>query len=338
MSEPQAGREIRLARRPMGWPELADFEVVCAPVPPVEKGQLLIQNLLMSVDPYMRNRMNAVRSYVPAYAIDRALEGGAVGRVLRSEAPGISPGTLVVHEGGWREYAVVEASQVGPVGGTAVQAGRHLGILGMPGLTAYAGIVDVAAVQAGETVFISSAAGAVGLAAGQIARLRGASKVIGSTGSPRKAGLLTSKFGFDAAIDYRQGPLDIQLRRSAPDGIDVYLDNVGAEHLEAAIAMMNPHGRIAACGMISRYNSLDLAEGPRNIMQIIAKRITMQGYIIDDYVDRRDAHLKIISNWLDEGKIRYTETVIDGLDNAPRIFIDMMRGEYFGKVLVRISE
>lgn len=338
MSEPQVGREIRLARRPMGWPELADFEIVAAPVPVPEKGQLLVQNLLMSVDPYMRNRMNAVRSYVPAYAIDQALEGGAVGRVLRAETAGIVPGTLVVHDRGWRDYAVLEASEVSLVGGTAVQAGRHLGIMGMPGLTAYAGMTDVAAVRAGETVFISSAAGAVGLAAGQIAKLCGAGLVIGSTGSSRKAGLLTSKFGFDATVDYRQGPLDIQLRRSAPNGIDVYLDNVGAEHLEAAIAMMNPHGRIAACGMISRYNSLDLAEGPRNIMQIIAKRITLRGYIIDDYADRRDAHLKIISNWLDEDKINYTETVIDGLVNAPRAFIDMMRGEYFGKVLVKISD
>lgn len=338
MSEAKVGREIRLSRRPMGWPELTDFEVAYAPVPTPKQGQLLVQNLLMSVDPYMRNRMNAVRSYVPAYAIDEALEGGAVGRVLRAETAEITPGTLVVHDRGWRDYAVVEADQVSPVEGTVLQAGRHLGVMGMPGLTAYAGMTDVADVQAGDTVFISSAAGAVGLAAGQIAKLCGASTVIGSTGSSKKAGLLTSEFGFDAALDYRQGPVDTQLRRSAPDGIDVYLDNVGGEHLEAAIAMMKPHGRIAACGMISRYNSTDLAAGPRNIMQVIAKRITLRGYIIDDYVDQRSAHLKVIANWLSDGKINYRETVIDGLLNAPHAFIEMMRGEYFGKVLVKISD
>lgn len=338
MSEALTGREIRLARRPAGWPEPADFEIANVPVSEPAEGQILVQNVLMSIDPYMRNRMNAVRSYVPAYAIGQPLEGGAVGRVLRGASPGISPGTLVMHDRGWRDYAVMDADQVSQLDGTLEQAGRHLGILGMPGLTAYAGVVDVAAVSPGDTVFISSAAGAVGLAAGQMARLRGAARVLGSTGSPEKASLLTAEYGFDAVLNYREGPVDTQLRRCAPDGIDVYFDNVGGEHLEAAIAMMNPHGRIAACGMISRYNSLDFAEGPRNLMQIIAKRITLRGFIIDDYADRRDAHIRVISDWLDKGSLKSGETVVDGLPRAPSALIEMMRGRYFGKVLVKISD
>jgi NADPH-dependent curcumin reductase CurA len=338
MTRTIVGREVRLARRPVGWPEPADFEIVHAATPHVEKGQLLVRNLVMSVDPYMRNRMNAIRSYVPAYKLGHALEGGAVGRVVQAETDKVSPGTLVVHDLGWRDYAVVEADQVTSVGTSASQKGIHLGVLGMPGLTAYAGIVHVANVQPGETVFVSSAAGAVGLVAGQVAKLRGAAKVIGSTGNSAKAELLVSSYGFGAALNYRDGPIDSQLRRIAPEGIDVYLDNVGGDHLEAAIAMMNPHGRIAACGMISRYNSTDLDIGPRNIMQVIAKRITLRGYIIDDYARERDTNLRQLAEWIGDGSLKYSEATVEGLSNAPNALLDLMRGKHFGKVLVKIAD
>jgi hypothetical protein len=332
------GREVRLARRPIGWPEPSDFEVVDAVIPRAEKGQLLVQNLIMSVDPYMRNRMNAVRSYVPAYKVGQALEGGAIGRVIYSEADHVQPGVLVIHDLGWRDYAVVEADQVTPIRDSCSEKGVYLGVLGMPGLTAYAGMVNVASVQPGETVFVSSAAGGVGLVAGQVAKLRGAGKVIGSTGNPGKAKLLASAFGFDATINYHDGPIDTQLRRAAPEGIDVYLDNVGGDHLEAAIAMMNPHGRIAACGMISRYNSTDLDNGPRNIMQVIAKRITLRGYIIDDYVSERDANLRQLARWVSDGRLKHHEAIVEGLDNASCALLDLMRGKHFGKVLVKIAD
>jgi NADPH-dependent curcumin reductase CurA len=335
--DPGYGLEIRLASRPVGMPVRENFEVVDARVGRARPGQVLVRNLVMSIDPYMRNRMNPVQSYVSAYRVGEPLDGGAVGEVVHSEARRFSRGDLVVHELGWREYAVVDADRAGPIEDGVVPVGTHLGALGMPGLTAYAGLTEVAGVRRGETVFITAGAGAVGTIAGQIARILGAGKVIGSAGSAAKVRFLLDELGFDAAFCYRDGPLDTLLHRAAPDGVDVCFDNVGGEHLEAAIAAMNPLGRVAMCGMISQYNRTELAAAPRNIMQVIGKRLNLRGFLVDDYLHVRDEFRIAVGSWIRDGHLSCPETVVDGLRNAPAALIGLFHGDNVGKMLVRIA-
>lgn len=337
MSEPLRGLEVRLACRPVGLPTEENFELAEAEVGEPGPGQLLVRNLVMSVDPYMRNRMNGVRSYVPAYDIGMPLEGGAVGEVLDSRARGFAVGDLVVHELGWRDYALVDAHRAGPVEDGSVPVGTHLGALGMPGLTAYAGLGEVAGLRRGETVFVTSAAGAVGTVAGQIARLSGAGRVIGSAGSPDKVEFLVKELGFDTAFCYRDGPVDHLLREAAPDGIDVCFDSVGGDHLEAAIAAMNTHGRVAMCGMISQYNNTEPTAAPRNLLQVIGKRLTLRGFLVDDYLHVRDEFRMTVGAWIRDGHLVCPETTVHGLRNAPDALLALFRGEATGKMLVRIA-
>lgn len=249
-------REIHLASRPQGWPTADNFRLVETEVPTPGPGQLVVRNQLMSVDPYMRGRMDDVKSYVPPFALDAPLDGGALGEVVAGEADGIAPGDTVLHGLGWREYALVDARGARRVDPDLAPVSAYLGVLGMTGLTAYAGLLDVAAMKPGETVFVSGAAGAVGSMVGQIAKLKGAGRVVGSAGSAAKVERLRV-LGFDAAFDYHDGPVRDSLRAAAPDGIDVYFDNVGGEHLEAAIGAMRLHGRAAICGMIAQYNDTE---------------------------------------------------------------------------------
>jgi NADPH-dependent curcumin reductase CurA len=337
MGNPNTAREVRLASRPIGWPTEQNFDLVEVAIPEASDGRLLVRNLLMSVDPYMRNRMNGVRTYMPPFQVGRALEGGAVGEVVAGEADGIQPGDLVAHGYGWRDYAAVDANRVTKVDPRLGSPGAYLGALGMPGLTAYAGLVDVAPVAEGDVVFVSGAAGAVGGLAGQIARLRGASRVIGSAGTAEKVRYLVEELNFDAAFNYRDDHIDKQLRAAAPDGIDVYFDNVGGTHLEAAIALLNNHGRIAACGMISLYNRTELAPGLRNMQQILGKRLNLRGYVVDDYAHLRQECVTQMSCWIRDGSVKYRETVMNGLANAPSAFLGLMRGDNIGKMLVRIA-
>ncbi|MBG0820139.1 NADP-dependent oxidoreductase [Planomonospora sp. ID91781] len=329
-------RQINLASRPSGWPTPDDFDLVEVDLPAIQEGQVLVRNRFMSVDPYMRGRMNDVESYVPPFRLGEPLEGGAVGEVVESRAPGLEAGDLVLHGFGWREQVVTEAARVrrvDPIEGVSPSA--YLGVLGMPGLTAYVGLLDIASFKEGDAVFVSGAAGAVGALVGQIARLKGASRVVGSAGSDAKVARLR-ELGFDAAFNYRNGTVAERLREAAPDGIDVYFDNVGADHLEAAIERLNNGGRIAMCGSISAYNATEPPCAPRNLFLAVGKRLTMRGFIVGDHSSRMRDMIAEVGGWLREGRITADETVVDGLENAPAAFIGLLRGENTGKMIVRL--
>lgn len=329
------GREIHLASRPLGWPSEADFRLVEVAVPKPGPDELLVRNQVMSVDPYMRGRMNEIPSYVAPFEIDRPLEGGAVGTVVDPGSTSFAPGDVVLHNAGWREYAVVPAAAATTVDLALAPASAHLGVLGMPGLTAYAGLLEVAAMRPGDVVYVSAAAGAVGSAVGQIARLRGAGRVVGSAGSAAKVAYVR-ELGFDAAFDYRDGALRRSLRSAAPQGIDVYFDNVGGQHLEVAIGALHPHGRVAMCGAISMYNADEPPAAPRNLALTIGKRLTLRGFLAGDFAHLREKFLAEAAEWLRTGELRYRETVADGLAAAPGAFLDMMRGAGVGKMIVRL--
>ncbi|MFJ6196393.1 NADP-dependent oxidoreductase [Micromonospora sp. NPDC092111] len=328
-------REIHLASRPQGWPTADNFRLVSTEVPTPGPGQLVVRNQFISVDPYMRGRMNDATSYVPPFALDAPLDGGAIGEVVAGEANGITVGDTVLHGLGWREYALLDARAARPVDPTVAPVSAYLGVLGMTGLTAYAGLLEVAAMKPGDTVFVSGAAGAVGSMVGQIAKLRGAGRVVGSAGSKAKVQRLAA-LGFDAAFDYHDGPVRDALKAAAPDGVDVYFDNVGGEHLEAAIAAMNLHGRAAICGMIAQYNADQPPAAPRNLALVIGKRLTLRGFLVGDHGNLRGQFVTEVAGWLREGKLSYDETVVDGIENAPAAFLGLMRGENLGKMLVRV--
>ncbi|SCG37473.1 NADP-dependent oxidoreductase [Micromonospora halophytica] len=328
-------REIHLASRPQGWPTADNFRLVQTEVPTPGPGQIVVRNQFMSVDPYMRGRMNDVRSYVPPFALDAPLDGGAVGEVVASEADGIKPGDTVLHGLGWREYALLDAKAARKVDPSVAPVSAYLGVLGMTGLTAYAGLLDVAGMKPGETVFVSGAAGAVGSMVGQIAKLSGAGRVVGSAGSAAKVERLAA-LGFDAAFNYHDGPVRDQLKAAAPDGVDVYFDNVGGEHLEAAISAMRLHGRAAICGMIAQYNSTEPPAAPRNLALLIGKRLTLRGFLVGDHGHLRKQFVADMAGWLRDGSISYDETVVEGIENAPEAFLGVLRGDNLGKMLVRL--
>lgn len=326
--------EIHLASRPHGWPTPENFRTVEVELGDPGPGEVLVRNTFMSVDPYMRGRMNDVKSYVPPFALDAPLDGGAVGEVVASGADDLEPGDTVLHQAGWRTHALLPASAVRRVDATDVPASAYLGVLGMPGLTAYVGLTRIGALQEGETVFISGAAGAVGSTAGQLARLLGAGKVIGSAGSGEKCAWLTDDLGFDVALNYKDAPIGRQLREHGP--VDVYFDNVGGDHLEAAIFAMADFGRIAACGAIAEYNAEAPAPGPRNLMMMVSKRLTLRGFIVTDHGDLAGEFYRRAGAWVADGSLRWRETVVDGLDHAVDAFLGLHRGENTGKMLVRL--
>ncbi|MET7764307.1 NADP-dependent oxidoreductase [Streptomyces sp. NPDC005393] len=335
---PATGREWHLVARPDGWPKPEAFALREAPVAEPGPGQVLVRNLYMSVDPYMRGRMNDVKSYVPPFQLDQPMEGGAVGEVLASNADGIAAGDHVLHFGGWREYAVVDARSAVKVDPELAPLPAYLGVLGMPGLTAYAGLLEVASFKEGDAVFVSGAAGAVGSEVGQIARLKGASRVIGSAGTDEKVQLLLDEYGFDAAFNYKKGPVAEQLKEAAPDGIDVYFDNVGGEHLEAAIGRLKVHGRVTVCGMISQYNAPEPPAAPRNLALVIGKRLRIQGMLVQDHQALQPQFFEEVGGWIREGRLRYRETVVKGVENAADAFLGMLRGDNIGKMIVSFED
>ena len=330
------GYEIQLVSRPLGRPTADNFRLARVSVPDPGPDQLLVRNTVLSVDPYMRGRMDDIPSYTPPFALDQPLEGGAVGEVVASESALFKPGDFVLHQLGWREFSLVTAADARLVDVAVAPDSAYLGVLGMPGLTAYTGLLDVAAMKPGDVVFVSAAAGAVGSLAGQIARLRGAARVVGSAGSAAKVAWLR-ELGFDAAFDYHAGPLRRSLRAAAPDGIDVYFDNVGGDQLEVAISAMRPHGRVAMCGAIAAYNAIQPVPGPRNLVSAIGKRLTLRGFLVNDHASRRDTFLAEMGAWLRSGDITYRETVVDGLAAAPEAFLGLFNGENIGKMIVRLG-
>ncbi|XAS68013.1 NADP-dependent oxidoreductase [Micrococcaceae bacterium Sec5.7] len=333
---PASTREIRLASRPVGRPVPENFRLAEAPLPQLQDGQVLVRNLYLSVDPYMRGRMNDVKSYSAPFALDAALDGGAVGEVIASRSEGRKVGDAVVHQLGWREYTVVDVGATTLARTDLAPASAFLGALGMTGLTAYAGLLKVAEFKAGDAVFVSGAAGAVGSLVGQIARAMGASRVIGSAGTPEKVARLL-ELGFDAAFNYHDGPVRDQLKEAAGEnGIDVYFDNVGGDHLEAALSVLNVGGHVAMCGAISQYNSTEPPAGPRNLMAAIGKQLTLRGFLVGGQRKHAAEFAEKMSAWLADGTISYDETMVDGLENAPQAFMDLLDGANTGKMLVRI--
>ena len=334
---PTHSREIRLVARPEGVPEPRHFELAEVEVTDPREGEFLVRNLFMSVDPYMRGRMRDVQSYVPGFELGKVMAGGSVGQVVASRHPDFAEGDHVVGMEGWREHYVSDGTgqrKIAP--GLGAPLSTHLGVLGMPGLTAYVGLLDVGQPKEGETVFVSAAAGAVGSVVGQIARIKGC-RAVGSAGSDLKVAHLVEGLGFDAAFNYRERDLREALAETCPDGIDVYFENVGGEMLEAVLVHMRPFGRIPVCGMISQYNDTEGAPGPRTLIHIIPKRLRMQGFIVSDHADRMRDFQRDVAAWLREGRIRYDETIVDGLERAVDAFLGLFEGENTGKMLVRLA-
>jgi len=328
-------REIRLASRPRGIPTAANFTLAWTDSEPLKDQEVLVRNLFMSVDPYMRGRMNEGKSYVPPFELGKPLNGGAVGDVIESRARAFKPGDVVTSNFGWREYFVASPKQLQPVSREIQPLSVYLGALGMTGMTAWVGL-NLVEVKAGDVIFISGAAGAVGNVAGQLAKLRGC-RVIGSAGSAEKVGFLLEECGFENAFNYKAGPVLEQLNREAPDGIDVYFDNVGGETLEAALSALRMQGRIIACGGISGYNAETPLPGPSNLFNIITKRLTMKGFIVSDWLDRRAEFEKEVGGYLQEGRVKNKETVVKGIDQAVAAFIGLFQGQNIGKMVVELA-
>lgn len=334
---PASGREWHLVARPHGWPKSEDFALREAEVTAPAEGRVLVRNLHFSVDPYMRGRMNDVKSYTPPFKLDHPMDGGAVGEVVASAAEGFEVGDHVLHGLGWREYASVPAQHAVKVDASLAPLSAYLGVLGMTGLTAYAGLFEVASFKEGDAVFVSGAAGAVGSQVGQMARIKGASRVIGSAGSDEKVKLLVEKYGFDAAFNYKNGPVGQQLKDAAPDGIDVYFDNVGGDHLEAAISSFNVGGRATICGMIAQYNNTEATPGPRNLALVIGKRLRLTGMLVNDHKHLQQQFTEDVSGWIASGELKYDETVVEGIEHGYDAFAGMLRGENTGKMIVSLG-
>ncbi|MEO7131472.1 MAG: NADP-dependent oxidoreductase, partial [Dermatophilaceae bacterium] len=305
-------------------------------IPELADGQARVRNVVMSVDPYMRGRMSDAKSYAEPYALGEAMQGGAVGIVEESRADGLAVGDHVLHGLGWREVAIVDARSARVIDTSLAPDSAYLGVLGMTGLTAYVGLTRIAQFTAGDVVFVSGAAGAVGSVVGQIAKALGAARVIGSAGSAEKVAHVIDDLGFDAAFNYKDGKVSHLLREAAPDGIDVYFDNVGGDHLEAAIGSLRLGGRIAICGAISVYNNTEAAPGPRNLSRLIQTRGRIQGFLVGDNYDLAKEYAEKAAGWIADGTLATRETFVDGIEHAVDAFLGQLRGENTGKMVVRL--
>jgi NADPH-dependent curcumin reductase CurA len=327
-------RAWHLVNRPQGLPTNDDFELKEVELPPLADGMVRVRNLWLSVDPYMRGRMNDVKSYIPPFQLGEPMDGGSIGEVVESRAEGFAPGDLVQHMAGWRDEAVIPARAVNKLPDLGAEPQRFLGSLGTTGATAYFGLLDAASAKEGDIVFVSAAAGAVGSAAVQIARAKGMT-VIGSAGGPEKCEFVRS-LGADQAIDYKAGPILKSLAAAAPEGIDIYFDNVGGEHLDAALALARNHARFAICGMIQGYND-PTPPSLRFVMRIIAARIRLKGFIVFDYQPRMAEFYRDMGEWLATGTVIPRETVVEGLEAMPDAFRGLFRGENTGKLVLQIN-
>jgi hypothetical protein len=330
-------REIRLKTRPVGLPASENFELAEVDVPEPGPGEVLVRNMWMSVDPYMRGRMYDRPSYVPPFELGKALQGGAVGKVVASNDAKFKPGDLVDSMLGWREAFVAPAAALNKLPETSAPPQAFLGVLGMPGMTAYTSFHRIGEPKPGDVVFVSGAAGAVGATVCQIAKIRGCT-VIASAGSDKKLEWLKS-VGVDEVVNYKTASPNLlkAVRAAAPKGVDIYFDNVGGEHLEVALEVARPFARFIECGMISIYNNTEPTPGPRNMAHIVGKRIKMQGFIVSDFMDMREQFYADMSAWVRDGKVKWEETVESGIDNAPRAFLNLFSGANTGKMLVKLD-
>jgi NADPH-dependent curcumin reductase CurA len=334
---PATQRQIRLVARPVGYPKASDFRLTEAPVPEPGANEFLVRVIYLSLDPYMRGRMSDARSYVPPVALGDVMEAGVVGEVVRSNHAGFAVGDVVEGRLGWQEYGVSAGKGVRRIDPTIAPISTALGVLGMPGLTAYFGLLDVGQPKSGETVVVSAASGAVGGLVGQIAKLKGC-RAVGLAGSDAKVDYLVRQLGYDAGINYRaEANLDAALKAACPSGIDVYFDNVGGRITEAVTRHVNLFARIAVCGLMSQYNLTEPEVAPRNERFILVNRVRIQGFIVLDFAARYKEGLAQLSAWLREGKLGYREDVVEGLERAPEALIGLLQGKNFGKMLVRVG-
>ena len=328
-------RQVLLASRPSGAVRPENFRIVDAPLPKPGEGQVLLRHHWLSLDPYMRGRMDDARSYAQNAALGEVMVGGIAGEVAESRNPKFKVGDCVIGAQGWQLYSVSDGRGLTRVDTRVAPLSHYLGILGMPGVTAWVGLIDIGKAKAGETVAVSAASGAVGSVVGQLAKLRGC-RVVGIAGGAAKCGYCFSELGFDACVDYKAGRLLEDLQEATPQGVDVYFDNVGGEILDAVLTRMNPHSRIPLCGTISQYDKAD-SHGIRNFRSFLVNRILLQGFIVSDRKAAWPQAIAEITQWVKDGKLKYRESVAQGLDSAPSAFIGMLKGENFGKQVVKLT-
>jgi hypothetical protein len=334
---PEINKQITLAARPKGLPKESDFKLVESPVPAPKAGEILVRVLYLSVDPYMRGRMNDVKSYAPPVQIGEVMGGGAVGKVMASQNPQFQVGDIVEGYFGWQEYAISNGTGVRKIDPTVAPISTALGVLGMPGLTAYFGLLEIGKLRPGETVVVSGAAGAVGSIAGQIARIKGC-RVVGIAGSDQKVAWLRNELGFDAAFNYKATEdYSSKLQELCPNGIDVYFDNVGGAITDAVFPLINTGARVVVCGQIAQYNAEKPETGPRLLWHLIVKQARAEGFLVFQFASRYAEGLKQMAEWLKAGKLKYREQLTEGIESAPRAFIGMLQGENTGKQLVRVA-
>jgi hypothetical protein len=333
---PKTYRRVVLVHRPPGEPAESDFRVEEIAMPEPRHGEVLVKVAYLSLDPYQRGRMRDAASYAAAVGLGEVMTGGAVGEVVVSQAPGFKAGDTVEGSLGWQEYAAAPAAALRKVDPSLAPISTANGVLGMPGMTAYFGLLDVGQPKPGETIVVSAASGAVGQVVGQIGKIMGC-RVVGIAGGPKKCAFVKDELGFDSCLDYKaEKDLDAALKAACPGGIDVYFDNVGGEISDAVFRNLNFFARVALCGSISQYNASAPTMGPRLFGTFVGKRVTMRGFIVSDFVNRWPPALRQMGEWVKSGKVKYREDVVQGIDKAPRTFIGMLRGENFGKTLVKM--
>jgi len=335
--EQQINRQFLLVKRPIGIPDESCFKLVTTGIPQLMNGNILIHTRFLSVDPYMRSRMNDRKSYIPPFRLNEVLSGGIVGEVIESKSNNYVKGDFIVGNLGWQDYSIAEEKEVRKINPEIAPVSTALGVLGMPGLTAYFGLMDIGQPKLNETVVVSGAAGAVGTNVGQIAKIHGC-HVVGIAGSDKKIKYLIDELGFDSAINYRTTVnLRKALNEACPDGVDIYFDNVGGDISDAVISLINNNARIPLCGQISMYNETKISIGPRIQPQLLTHSALLKGFIVRNYADRFDEGIRLLAHWLKENKLKYVENVILGLGNAPKAFIGLFEGENLGKQIVKVS-
>jgi NADPH:quinone reductase len=338
MAETMTNKQILLVKRPEGMPTKENFQIIEGPVPEPKMGEVLVRTLYLSVDPYMRGRMSDRKSYVPPYPLNEVITGGVIGEVIQSKASDLDEGDIVIGNLGWKTVQAVDSTRLRKIDRTVAPITTSLGILGMPGLTAYFGLLDIGQPKQGETVVVSGAAGAVGMTVGQIAKIKGC-RVVGIAGSDRKIQYLLDELGFDAAINYKT-TRDIRkaLADACPDGVDIYFDNVGGEISDAVMRLLNPHARIPICGQISLYNLEKADVGPRIQPLLLVNKALMKGFIVSDYAARFDEGITQLAQWFKQGKLKYKENIVEGFENTIDAFLGLFKGENLGKQLVKVAE
>ncbi|WP_437875481.1 NADP-dependent oxidoreductase [Sorangium sp. So ce513] len=333
-------RKIVLAARPSGEPKVSDFKLIEEDLADPGEGRALLRTLYLSLDPYMRGRMNAGASYAPPVEIGDVMVGGTVSEVVRSNVAGLSPGDVVEGRTGWQAYAITDGSGLRKVDPALGPVSTALGVLGMPGMTAYTGLLNLGQPKPGETVVVAAASGAVGSVVGQIAKIKGC-RVVGVAGGQRKCDHVVNELGFDACVDHRSPDMADRLKAACPDGIDVYFENVGGAVFEAVLPLLNPFARVPVCGLIAHYNDVAPPPGPDRLpalmRQVLTKRLTLRGFIVGDFAEQRDEFLEATSRWIREGRVKYREDIVEGLERAPEAFIGLLKGQNFGKLLVRVA-